>query len=696
MKKDWRTLLEEERHTPRATYVQGCRRKFDFGIYWIGRYYASNRPERHEELCQAKAFEYMLQNLPLTLDPRQAVAGGGETFMADNAPEEIERNYWFHVGAFYGHGCRDFIAGYTHTIIYYPRLLKEGFSGCLKRIEASRKTHASGRGSAKAQVTLEAMAYSVRAIQSFFRRFGESAKDPEIAERLLWLSEKPPRDFRDALQMAWLMFVILEAQQRPHNALGRIDQYLYPFYKKDVKAGRLTDEQALDLICHVWTKVEGMHETTNICIGGLTPDGKCAENELSYLMLKATELVKSPSTNLSARLSDKSSDKFISACADVISTGIGFPAVFNDEVTVRMLEKRRVPPEIARDYCMVGCVETLLAGRQQAWSDSRFDTPLSASKVFDRLETFSSYDELYDAMMAQIDNDIAAHVEKYNSYFRSYPADRFPDPVLSAFTEDCIARAKDINGGGAQFRRYHGVGMMGLGTLADSLAAIKKLVFEDKVVSALELRKALDNDFKDREPLRQMLLNRAPKYGNDIAYVDDITARLVLEFGKLWQKHRTSDGGRFFSCMATNISNIESGRITKATPDGRHAGTRLSDAASPFYGRDVNGPTAFLKSICKPDYSDQNCTVVNMRFLPEFFGSEEGRRRFVALIREFIRSRAHELQFNVTDNALLEKALASPEEYQNLMVRVSGFSAYFTRLPHNVQVDIMQRRAHNQ
>ncbi|MBO4344351.1 MAG: hypothetical protein J5833_01265 [Victivallales bacterium] len=696
MKKDWKSLLEEERNTPVATYVQGCRRKYDFGIYWIGRYYASNRPEIHEAICEARTFEYMLQNLPLTLDPRQAIAGGGETYMADDAPEEIKSNYWFHVGAYYGHGYRDFIAGYNHTIVFYPRLLKEGFAGTLKRIEASRKAHRNASGKTRAMVMLDAMEISVKAIMDFFRRFGESAEDKEIAERLIWLSEKPPRDFRDALQMAWLMFVILEAQQRPHNALGRIDQYLYPFYKKDIKSGKLTEEQALDLICHVWTKVEGMHETTNICIGGLTPDGKCAENELSFIMLKATELVKSPSTNLSARLSDKSTDAFILACAQVISTGIGFPAIFNDEVTVKMLERRRVPSEIARDYCMVGCVETLLAGRQQAWSDSRFDTPLSASKVFDRLETFSSYDEMYDAMMAQIDKDIAAHVDEYNKYFSSYPVDRFPDPVLSAFTEDCIARAKDINGGGAQFKRYHGVGMMGLGTLADSLAAIKKLVFEEKAVSALELRKALDDDFKGKEPLRQMLLNRAPKYGNDIAYVDDIAMKLVSEFGKMWQKYRTSDGGRFFSCMATNISNIESGNITKATPDGRHAHTRLSDAASPFYGRDMNGPTAFLKSICKPDYTDQNCTVVNMRFLPEFFGTKEGKMRFLALVREFIRSRAHELQFNVTDNALLEKALKSPEEYQNLMVRVSGFSAYFTRLPKEVQVDIMQRRAHNE
>ncbi len=692
MKKDWRALLEAVRHTTPDTYYQGCRMKYDFGIYLIGRYYASHRPNAHEAIFQARTFEYMLQNLPLTLDERQAVAGGAETYMADTAPEDVVSNYRFYVGAYYGRGNRDFIGGSNHTIIFYPRLLKEGFGGYLKRIEASRKAH---KGKRKALVTLDAMEICVKAVQDFFRRFGESAADPEIAERLKWLSDNPPRDFRDALQMAWLMFVIFEAQQRPHNALGRIDQYLYPFYKKDIKSGKLTEEQALDLMCHVWAKVESMHETTNICIGGLTPDGKCAENELSYIVLKATELVKSPSTNLSARLSDQSSDKFILACADVISTGIGFPAIFNDEVTVKMLTKRRVPPEIARDYCMVGCVETLLAGRQQAWSDSRFDTPLSASKVFDRLETFKSYEELYDAMMEQIDSDIAKHVKEYNDIFSSYTVEQYPDPALSAFTEDCIARAKDINGGGAQFRRYHGVGMMGLGTLADSLAAIKKLVFEEKAVSAVELRKALDDDFKGKEPLRQMLLNRAPKYGNDISYVDDIARRLVSDFGKLWQKYRTSDGGRFFSCMATNVSNIESGRITKATPDGRHAGTRLSDAASPFYGRDMNGPTAFIKSICKPDYTDQNCTVVNMRFLPEFFGNKEGRARFLALVREFIRSRAHELQFNVTDNKLLEKAMKNPEQYSNLMVRVSGFSAYFTRLPKDIQVDIMQRRAHN-
>ena len=441
-------------------------------------------------------------------------------------------------------------------------------------------------------------------------------------------------------------------------------------------------------------KVEGFHEVTNLCIGGVTPEGEDAVNELSFLALEATALVHSASTNLSARLHRKSPDRFLLACIDLIRTGIGFPAVFNDEVNIPMLTRLGIPLEAARDYALVGCVETFLPGRQPAWSDGRFNMPEIFSDTVLHLCEFDSYEAFRQAFADGMRKGLARYRDNYNRMLAEYPSDRFPDPLLSALTRDCIARGRDINGGGSEFCRLHGIGMMGLATLTDSLAAVKKLVFEEKRISAKRLVNALRNDFRDEEELRLTLLNCAPKYGNDDDYCDSIAADIVKLCGTLTESFRTRDGGYLQSCMASNIQNISAGKDVMATPDGRHAGTPLSDAASPGGGRDRNGPTAFVNSIVRPDYAVQNCTVVNMRFLPEMFDSEAGCRRMLALLRRFIEGKGQEMQFNVTNDAVLRKAVAEPEKYADLIVRVSGFSAFFTKLAPEVQQDILRRHAH--
>ena len=240
----------------------------------------------------------------------------------------------------------------------------------------------------------------------------------------------------------------------------------------------------------------------------------------------------------------------------------------------------------------------------------------------------------------------------------------------------------------------HGVGMMGLGTLADSLAAIKKLVYEERRIAPERLMNALKNDFDGEEELRLTLLNCAPKYGNDNEYCDAIAQEIVKFCGELAFEFRAIDGGFILSAMASNVQNIPAGAAIGATPDGRHAGEPLSDAASPNGGRDRNGPTAFVNSIISPDYSKQSCTVVNMRFLPEMFEHESGQKNMLALLKRFIKGGGQEMQFNVTDNRVLEDAVREPEKYADLIVRVSGFSAFFTKLAPEVQKDIMRRNAH--
>ena len=358
-----------------------------------------------------------------------------------------------------------------------------------------------------------------------------------------------------------------------------------------------------------------------------------------------------------------------------------------------------IPLEVARDHCMVGCIETMLAGKQPAWSDSRFNGPLylleSLKSLHELPKSEQSYERLIKLFEEQVASGIKSHAAMINDHAAQFPVARFPDPFLSALTQDCIGRGLDINDGGALFPRMHGIAVMGLATVADSLAAVRKLVFEDRLIELNQLMAALEADFDGCEPLRQMLERKAPKYGNDDAYVDDIAAWFVEFVSRRCLDHRLADGGWFVSAMAANVQNISAGRDVAATPDGRKARHPLSDAASPFFGRDLNGPTAFLHSVARPDYRPVlTGSVVNMKFEPEMFADEAGAERFLAMTRFFVRSRIQELQFNFTGNATLAEAQAHPERFANLVVRVSGFSAYFTRLQREVQDDILRRRAH--
>ncbi len=306
-----------------------------------------------------------------------------------------------------------------------------------------------------------------------------------------------------------------------------------------------------------------------------------------------------------------------------------------------------------------------------------------------------SYERLIELFEQELRVGFAEHAAMIDAAATSQPASVIPDPFLSALTQDCIGRARDINDGGALFKRFIGVAVMGLATLADSLAALKMLVFEQKVIDWDELMRALKADFKGYEWLQQTMLNKAPKYGNDDSYVDDIAVRIVDYCAKEVLKHHSSDGGQFVSAFAANVSNIDAGKYVGATPDGRHACTALSDAASPYYCRDRQGPTAFINSVSRPDYHlVLTGSVVNMKFEPEHFQGDQGAERFSAFTHAFVKGRVPELQFNFTGNERLHDAVEHPEEYQNLVVRVSGFSAYFTRLAPDVQQDVIRRRAH--
>lgn len=676
--KDWRIVRA---NTP------DCR--FDLGVYYQAKYRREHfDPAEPETLRHARELRYALENLPLTLHPEQEFLGGNETACAVELPPEISPADFEELCRFYGKNCprRYFQTGHDHTTIDYRRIVENGLSWYIRRAEEGVRLHGNPASKSMLIVLQAVSAYFLRAADFF------AGSRPEVSARLRKLATDAPETFAEGLQLVWLLFCILRMDGRRYAcALARIDQYLYDLYRESA----LPRDEALNLICHVWTKINELHEVTNICIGGLTPDGKDAWNELSLLALEATDLVHSPHTNLSARLSPLTKDSDILACVRLIGTGIGFPAVFNDSVNIPMLCRLGIPLEAARDYALFGCVEPLIPGREVAWSDGRFSMPECFLKVVLRLPEFSGIEEVIAAYAAEMRDGMKKYADRFNAALLAQPADKYPDPLLSAFTSDCIGRGRDINDGGAEFPRLHGVGMMGLATITDGIAALKKLVFDEKAIAPERLVEALKNDFRGEEPLRQQLLHDAPKYGNDIGTdCDDIARRMVELCADVCGEFRTADGGYFLSCMASNTSNVPAGEVLGATPDGRHAGEPLSDAASPCGGRDRNGPTAFVNSIVTPDYTGQACTVVNMRFQPLLFNSDAGRTAMLGLLKRFVDGGGQEMQFNVTGTEKLEDAMAHPEKYGDLIVRVSGFSAYFNSLPEGVKKDILRRTAH--
>ncbi len=684
----WQAVLEQTRQ-----YNAARPAGHDLRPLWraeaFGRY-----ADQPEPIVRARAFEAVLDAVELTGYAGERIVGSRAGFCGPLPADVDEEAYRQALAEHAARGQRDFWAGFDHTLADYPTLLAEGIEGLLARVAESARAHTAPAEWA----TLEGMRISLEAFSRFIARHEALAgDDPALAEALRHISRHPPRSFAEALQLVWLTHIAFVSEGRAHNALGRLDQWAWPFYEADLAAGRLTREDALELLCHLWARIEELGEVTNICIGGLKPDGTDATNELSYLCLEATARVLSPHTNLSARFHDGSGRRFHRACFECIRTGVGFPAIFNDHVLQAGLEEIGIPPADARDACMVGCIETMLPGRQPAWSDSRFNTPRYLQPALQRLaqEAEPTFDRLLELLSEEIRAALAEHAAGVSRYIARFPVERFPDPFLSALTRDCIGRARDVNDGGALYGRLHGIAIMGLATLADSLSAVRALVFEQRAVELPTLLEALAADFVGHEPLRRQLLERAPKYGNDEPAVDTLAAWVVRMTSDACLEHTLPGGGRFVSAMAANVQNISAGREVGATPDGRRAGEPLSDAASPAFGRDRKGPTAFLQSVAVPDYRRVlTGTVINMKFEPQFFQGDDGAQRFEALTRFFVERRIPQLQFNFTGQETLEQAQAHPEQFGHLVVRVSGFSAYFTRLSREVQADVIRRRAH--
>lgn len=546
----------------------------------------------------------------------------------------------------------------------------------------------------------------------------------EVARVCRKLAHEAPETFHEAVQSIWFLNVILHLESNASSfSPGRMDQYLYPFYAADLEKGRLTNERALELIECIWLKfnqivyLRNSHSAKyfagfpigfNIAIGGQHGDGTDATNELSYLFLRAQEHLGLPQPNLSARLHRDSPEAFLRQCVKVISKGSGMPQFFNDEAIIPALENQGIAHKDAMDYAIVGCVELTTHGNNLGWSDAAMFNLLKALELtlnngvcllsgeqiglpLGDLTSYQTYGDLEVALRRQVEHFIDRMVSCCAVVERLHQ-EVLPSPFLSTVIDDCIENAKDVTAGGAKYN-LSGIQIIQGANIADSLAALKKLVFDEKRFSKAEVLKALQSNFADAEPLRLTLLNHAPKYGNDIPWVDDIANVWISHFNTYLKQYKNYRGGPFHTGLYTVSAHVPMGQNVGATPDGRKAREPLADGGmSPVYGRDTKGPTAVLNSVAKIDsvMSGSNGTLLNMKFLPEFF-NENGIRKFVLLLKTFVDLKIPHIQFNVLHQEDLRAAQKDPEKYRNLTVRVAGYTAYFTELAGDLQNEIIAR-----
>lgn len=616
-------------------------------------------------------------------------------------------------------GERNFGQNFDHFAPNYEKFLRIGIPGVLSEIDESL----SAPRSIEEKETLSAMKETMLGLQEKFKKYAAKARFlmgkegydsnrlSQIANACDGLVNHAPTSFKEALQLVWMTHICFVSEGRYAMALGRIDQYLYPYYEHDKKIGVLTLDEATELFENVFMKIYerraylGGDDVVNICIGGTSLDGTSDVNELSYAVLHAVKNVQIPGPNLSARISLDLPSDFLDECLQVIGTGLGYPALMNDTVNLKALSQFGYAKEDVYRYCMVGCIENFLPGRQAPWTDGRFDTPRFFEFLFHHgrgyftpnvgldtgeVSTIHSMEELLHRFEKQLDYGAKEYYALYRNENDRLNAKGYTSPFLSCFCDDCIARAKDVNMDGAHYPSVHGVCLMGIGTVCDSLSAIEKTVFVDHTATLEEIGKALEANFVGYEELHKLLLS-APKYGNNDPFVDKYAIWFVNYLSHEFSQFHTVDGGPFYVAMAANTNNIWAGKTIGATPDGRKAGQPLSDAASPTYGRDEKGATQTILSITKPDYTKVACgTVINQKFSPEMFQGEK-RKKLLSLIRVYFEKGGQEMQINATSREVLKDAMKHPENYGNLVVRVSGFSAFYVTLGTDVQLDILNR-----
>ncbi|MBE6649845.1 MAG: glycyl radical protein [Ruminococcaceae bacterium] len=669
-----------------------------------------------------------------------------------------------------------FYNGVGHVCVHYDKVLALGYNGIIAEAEKElEKINVGDADYVTKSAFLEATIMSCRAAITYANRYAklaldmaEKESDDKRKKELLRIAlncskvpANPAENFYEACQSFWFVQLLLQTESNGHSiSPGRFDQYMYPYYEMDKKSPDFDKTFAQELIDCLWIKFNDISKVRddasaqgfagygtfqNLIAGGQTIDGEDATNDLSFMTIAATMHVLLPQPSFSVRVWNKTPHEFLVKAAELTRTGVGLPAYYNDEVIIPSLVSRGLTMQDARDYNIIGCVEPQKSGKTWGWHDAAFfnmcrplelvfssgiDNGKQISVKTKKVEDMTSFEEFYDAYKQHMDYMIGLMVNSNNAIDVAH-AERCPLPFLASMIDDCIKRGKTPEQGGAVYN-FSGPQGFGIANMADSLYAIRKLVFEEKKFTLSELKEALANNYgkadyselvakvvkelqnsgvtvgeKEIEAItkeivekgnssryaeiREMILDVA-KFGNDIEDIDALARDVAYTYTKPLEKYKNPRGGMFQAGLYPVSANVPLGAQTGATPDGRYAYTPVADGVSPSAGRDVHGPTASANSVSKLDHGiASNGTLFNMKFHPSALEGTSGIESFIALIRGYFDQKGSHVQFNVVSRETLRDAQAHPEKYQGLVVRVAGYSALFTTLSKSLQDDIINR-----
>jgi len=652
------------------------------------------------------------------------------------------------IGAISGRG--NITSGDGHIIVNFPKVLEKGLGGLLQEVKERKESlEPNDPEFVRKSLFYDAVTIALQGVIHFIERYAQLARlEAEVVEDLQRKNELknlarvleniahfPPSDFYEALQLVWFVHLVTQIESNGHSfSLGRLDQYLYPYWRKDVELGRINPEQTVELLQNLFVKMFtinkirpwahtqfGIGYTTyqNVTIGGQDRLGRDATNELTLLVLKAVGGLRLTTPNLSARYHASSPRFYLEECAKVIRLGFGMPAMKNDEIIIPALMDKGATVEDARDYAIVGCVEAAVPGKWGYRNTGmaflnvlkvleltlyggkcpEHGVCLCATKLPQECLTFEEFYEEFKKQLAfytkcEVLMDVGADTAL---------EELVPDAFCSALVEDCLGRGKSIKEGGAVYDVISGP-FSGLANAANSLASIKKLIYEEKSVSWEELLSALREDFESPRGqfLRKRILEEVPKYGNDDDYVDELARRIMEDYLSELRQYRNTRygrgpiGGNYCGSTSNISANVPLGMAVGATPDGRKAHEPIAEGVSPFYGTERRGPTGVLKSVSKLPTVKMIAQLLNLKFTPSVLATEEGLRKLVDLIVTFFRDlKGWHVQFNVIDAKTLREAQKNPEKYRDLIVRVAGYSALFIALDPRTQEDIIRRTEHS-
>jgi len=628
-----------------------------------------------------------------------------------------------------------------HTVLG-GKIYQKGFEQLKTEIEASVRSldFFQDPEALDKQEALNAMRIAAEALIAYAQRHADRLRqmaaeqdDRERQQELTHMANicervpaQAPQSFWEALQYYWFVHIGVITELNPWDAFnpGRLDQHLYPFYQKELAAGTLTRGRAKELLQAFWIKfnnhpappksgVTGKESNTYvdfalINVGGVTRQNADAVNELTYLILDVVEEMRLLQPSAMCQVSKKNPDRFVKRALKIVRTGFGQPSIFNTDAIVQELVRQGKTVEDAREGGASGCVEAGAFGRECYILTGYFNLPkileITLHNGVDPRsgqciglqtgdpEKFGTYEDLFHAYQTQLQYFADIKI-RGNNVIERINARYMPVPFLSLLIDDCIATGRDYNNGGARYNTSYIQGV-GLGSLTDALTALKYHVFDHRTLTIKEMLKALEGNFSAHETLRKRLVQATPKYGNDNAYADEELQRAFEAYYAAVNNRPNMKGGVHRINLLPTTCHVYFGSVTGALPDGRMAGTPLSEGISPVQGADRSGPTAVVKSAAKIDHIRTGGTLLNQKFLPQVLDGEEGLQKLIHLIRSYFKMDGHHIQFNVVDSDLLRRAQRFPDDYRDLIVRVAGYSDYFVDLTTELQEEIIQRTAH--